>query len=1346
MIDRVTETRRSTRTAIIMRFMLAASALLLGTAPALAIPSPDLVVGSLSSISQLIALGSAILGGGLVFVGARARNAQSAQLARRAWIAAGVLFLVLAASVGFNIYQYTSYSGEKQARLEDTLLRPARTPGGLPIDPEVKELSYGQQVRHPKGMTTEEADKLLAAHNRGQRNDLIFLDVRETAERGTGTLPGATLVRYPDIPAAKIDFTGKKAILFCDNGSRSHEVCEALSKQGIDCRFVVGGLEKWVTEGRAIDGMATRNVEQLREIPDYPNRKTLLETPEVRRLVQNEKAIFVDVRNPSEFAQQRLPGAINLAIRRIPTSELHRQIAELPKRPIVLPCYDRRGCFFADVLGLELSRAGYDVRGRYTLPWEYFVPLARPPHVEEWINENQASLWGKAGHKLADGLSWVSQWTGTVGAILLLALLSRLLVLPFSLKTERDQIRSQELSGELAALKAELKDDPVRLRRAIHAFYKRNGLTPVFNLLALFFLPIMALALVAVQEMALKTGGAFLWIPNIAARDPVFILPVLFGALLALYVDFAFAKSIRHRVLIWGLVFPLLSATGMLFSAGADIYLVTSAVLLLVQRAAVSGQLSALARRWQSRDDAAVSLAEVDRLQDCGNKAYRLARLKAAGIAVPDGVVLTSRFLATYAQATPQQRSRELDRLWARLNAGRVAVRSSGGAEDGSTHSFAGVFESVLNVDRAGLDAAIDDVVASFYTARARSYGVDGAGRNIIVQRMVDADYAGVMFTRDPAAGGLALVELVEGTAEGLVSGAVAPHAFRCGRLSGHPVGNGKPPIDLAPLVKIGHRAEELFGAPQDIEWTYRGGRFYIVQSRDITRLPQDKSASGATQREYARVLDIAKGAGLDEIVFAQSELSEMLPRPTPLSLSLMESLWASGGSVDLACRSLGIAYGVAEDAPSYLVTIFGRLYLNKREEQIRSAYIGPLTARRLRAGEQRIEREFREQFLPPYQRELTLREAIDFDRLSNADLFDVLKRFRDDFVTSTHVEVDIINITASYYFEQARKKLVALGLDPTKYLGRVPETVYDRALAEAGSAQGEERRAMLIASLGWRAVLDYELAHPRYAEAPEGAEALCEAETHASQHTPPADDPAFARVGKAVLEAVNTACRFEALKEDAKHYSLREVALLRRIVLAIDRRLDLEGLAFYLTFEELMSLREQPLAELRALAHERQQRAMLFAETTPLSPTLSIRTIEEASAGIEDVSTVADGAVRGTRVSGSRVVVGRARVVPAVEAERGNPIEEFADGDIVVSSMVHPAWLPYFKRAGGFVCEIGGWLSHSAILAREHDLPMIVGAQGLRTIADGSMLRLHPDGLVEIVGEGVVAPAIAAE
>jgi phosphoenolpyruvate synthase/pyruvate phosphate dikinase len=89
--------------------------------------------------------------------------------------------------------------------------------------------------------------------------------------------------------------------------------------------------------------------------------------------------------------------------------------------------------------------------------------------------------------------------------------------------------------------------------------------------------------------------------------------------------------------------------------------------------------------------------------------------------------------------------------------------------------------------------------------------------------------------------------------------------------------------------------------------------------------------------------------------------------------------------------------------------------------------------------------------------------------------------------------------------------------------------------------------------------------------------------------------------------------------------------------------------------------------------------------------------------------------------------------------------MEDFRDGDIIVATMINPAWLPYFSRAGGFVSEVGGWLSHPAILAREYDVAMVVGTQGIGGITDGSVLRLHLDGRVEVVIEGVIAKDVAA-
>ena len=374
---------------VVANSLSALALLFLGTGSALAIPSPELIVGSFVSLSQLFALASAVLGGGAAYATLRARRAGAQNLSRPLMIVSAVLFALLAGSVGFNIYQYASHANEQQARLEETLLRPASQPGSLPLDPEFVELSYRQQLKHPMGMTTDETDKLLQAAARGERNDMVFLDVRETAERTVGTLPGVTFVRYPDINISKLNLKGKQTILFCHNGNRSSEVCDAMRKQGLDCRFMVGGLEKWVVEGRAMDGLGTRSLDKLRAIPRFRNDTTLLDVDEVRRLVAEEKAIFVDVRYPLEFKTHgHLPNAINLTVRRIPTAELPKHIEALPNRPIILPCYDRRGCFFAEIMGYELSKAGRDVRGRFTLPWNYFVQT-RPPGARRALDRRE---------------------------------------------------------------------------------------------------------------------------------------------------------------------------------------------------------------------------------------------------------------------------------------------------------------------------------------------------------------------------------------------------------------------------------------------------------------------------------------------------------------------------------------------------------------------------------------------------------------------------------------------------------------------------------------------------------------------------------------------------------------------------------------------------------------------------------------------------------------------------------------------------------------------------------------------------------------------------------------------
>jgi rhodanese-related sulfurtransferase/membrane protein insertase Oxa1/YidC/SpoIIIJ/phosphohistidine swiveling domain-containing protein len=1312
-----------------VRLLVGAAVCLAGTGSAFAIPSPELIVGSFTSISQLFALGSALLGGGAAVATMRMR-ARGAETRTVFAVLVGAL-AVLAASLGVNIYQYLSAGAERQARLEATLTRPMPNLGGRSLDPNLKEASYDDQLKHPRGISTEDAEKLLAETLRGQHPDVVFLDIRETAEAEMGSLPGATRVRFPDIASANLDLAHKKPIVFCHNGNRGYETCTRLAEMGIDCRFLVGGLEKWLVEQRSLTGLNARTLDDLRALPSYRNQTALLDTSDVHNLVDAEGAVLVDVRYPGEFASGALPGAINLPIRPTPSEALKARIMQLPHKPIVAPCYDRRSCFFAEVLGLELTRAGYDYRGKYTLPWEYFIASKPRPYIQEWLDQAHKSWWTKGSEHLAAALVGLGGWIGMVPAILLLALLSRLLVLPFSVKAERDQIKSRAVADELAALKQRLKGDGLRLTRAIGRFYRRHGLTPMRNLIALLFLPIMALALTAVQSAVATDPEPLGWIVDLSERDRWLVLPIVFAGLITLYIDMAFVRTRMQRIGVWAAVFPVFIATGALFSAGTDIYLVMSAGLLIVQRLCVSGVPARLALGWRRRRLGAhvVSLDDPERLAGHGNKAYRLGLMRAADVPVPAGVLLTPAFLADFAAASTAERKGRLDQLWRELGSGRVVVRSSANGEDNAEHSFAGVFESVLDVDRGGLEAAIGKVEASFKAARVAAYGAAGATGSILVQRMIEAEFAGVLFTRDPSASGLTMIEMVKGTAESLVSGTVRPWTFRFGRASGRQLGEGAAPIDVAPLLALGRRVEDLFGRAQDIEWTYAAGRFHLVQSRDVTRVMAGEPEHELMQADLARALDAVRGAAPDEVVFAKNELSEMLPRPTPLSLSLMGALWASGGSIDCAARKLGLSYVAAEDS-TLLTTILGRLYVDKREEQARGFSIGSIAARSLLRRAGRIERAFRDDFLPRFLAEIRLVEAADFDRLSVPELIEEIGRLHARFTGDTHVEVDAVNIAANFYLDRARRALVEAGLEPSSYLGHIPETVESRAITEAAAAPAESRHWFLVRSVGHRAAFDYELAEPRYAENSEALNGLIAAKG-AIAHEVTQDNSGL---GRRQLALIDVARRFQTLKEDAKHHSLRELAALRRALLALDRQLAFGGLVFQLTFEEIATIGGRDVPALHALAVRRLQDAARLSRTESLPATLTAAALEAASCGERAGASEQDGAIRGTRVSGSRSIEGRAHVVSEADAERGTIPGDFRDGDIIVAPMINPNWLPYFRRAGGFVSEVGGWLSHTAILAREHDVPMIVATHGIGRIPHGGLLRLHLDGQVEIV------------
>src|SRR5262249_34665455 len=154
-----------------------------------------------------------------------------------------------------------------------------------------------------------------------------------------------------------------------------------------------------------------------------------------------------------------------------------------------------------------------------------------------------------------------------------------------------------------------------------------------------------------------------------------------------------------------------------------------------------------------------------------------------------------------------------------------------------------------------------------------------------------------------------------------------------------------------------------------------------------------------------------------------------------------------------------------------------------------------------------------------------------------------------DRFVFDTHTAVDVVNIAAGFYLERTRKMLSSDGIDPSSLLGHIPETEENRALADTAAAPAKSRRWLLLKNFGHRAVLDYELAEPRYAEDFNTLNRMVTGRVQAGR-------PAYQStpvLSKSQAESVDIARRFQTLKEDAKHHSLCEMAILRRAVLTLD-------------------------------------------------------------------------------------------------------------------------------------------------------------------------------------------------
>jgi phosphohistidine swiveling domain-containing protein len=220
-----------------------------------------------------------------------------------------------------------------------------------------------------------------------------------------------------------------------------------------------------------------------------------------------------------------------------------------------------------------------------------------------------------------------------------------------------------------------------------------------------------------------------------------------------------------------------------------------------------------------------------------GGKGAALAKLGEAGFEVP------AWFAVPPAATWPNG---ELDAAIATLGGGPFAVRSSATMEDGAGHSFAGQFETFLEVPVHEVAAKISGVRDSARNESVLTYCRERGlplpePPTVLVQRMILPRCAGVAFSADPVTGrrSVALVSAVEGTGEKLVSGEVDGETWRIGPgLCEAPGNSVLKESEAREIAKLARDCAGYFGRPQDIEWAIdANGKLWLLQSRPITTL-----------------------------------------------------------------------------------------------------------------------------------------------------------------------------------------------------------------------------------------------------------------------------------------------------------------------------------------------------------------------------------------------------------------------------------------------------------------------------------------------------------------------------
>lgn len=590
-------------------------------------------------------------------------------------------------------------------------------------------------------------------------------------------------------------------------------------------------------------------------------------------------------------------------------------------------------------------------------------------------------------------------------------------------------------------------------------------------------------------------------------------------------------------------------------------------------------------------------------------------------------------------------------------------------------------------------------------------------------------------------------------------------------------------------LARLGRRIEAHFGQPQDIEWCLADDGFQIVQSRPITTLFPIPASGDQGNHVYLSVghqqmmTDAMKPLGLSVWLLTTRapmtdaggrlfvDVTKMVGSPATRA-GLLQAMWKSDPLMGDALQSvldrgdfIPVLPAEAQVAPP--------VSIGDAPNPIETDPAIPAELTEAgQASNEALKREIGAKSGPELL-DFILADFTELQRIlfhprsSQAIMAGMQAAWRlSELLEEWLGEKNAVDILTQSAPGNVTAKMGLALLDVADVIRPHPDVVAflehvghdEKFLSELPSlAGGEETRVAIeayLAKYGMRCVGEIDITKPRWSERPTtlvpmilgnvqnfeagaGQRRFEQGQRNAEEKERELltrlrelpDGAAKAEEAKRLIDRIRT---FAGYREYPKYFMISRYFIYKQALLMEAERLVRAGVLrepediFYLRLAELADVVRTNQADDRLI----RQRAEAFRSYAALTPPRVLTSDGEAVAGTYRRAGVPAGALTGLPVSAG-TVEGRARVIlDMAEAD-------LESGDILVTAYTDPSWTPAFVAIKGLVTEVGGLMTHGAVIAREYGLPAVVGVEhATRLIRDGQRIRVHgTDGYIEILG-----------